>query len=199
MAWDIFRNIASWWDVKSPHVSSFEEWEMWTSSLSLSSRRKQLKVKQLPKILQLPKTMQVKSLDTISTWSKLDIFNRDLRPSTFGYNGKQKFVTSPSGSSRDAGRRVESKAKLEANPKRHLNSELPQQTLLEGKILSFADSVADRSIWDSEAVDFLSDISLKAPLSATPTSDYDVSPEQLANMTCEHDFAVVQDFGGESL
>ncbi|GJU85058.1 RNA-directed DNA polymerase, eukaryota, reverse transcriptase zinc-binding domain protein [Tanacetum coccineum] len=28
MARDIFRNIASWWDVKSPHVSSFEEWEM---------------------------------------------------------------------------------------------------------------------------------------------------------------------------
>ncbi|GJR09816.1 hypothetical protein Tco_0792468 [Tanacetum coccineum] len=42
MARDIFRNIASWWDVKSPHVSSFEEWEIWTSSLSLSSRRKQI-------------------------------------------------------------------------------------------------------------------------------------------------------------
>ncbi|GKB87733.1 hypothetical protein Tco_0960005, partial [Tanacetum coccineum] len=42
MARDIFRNIASWWDVKSPHVSSFEEWEMWTSSLTLSSRRKQI-------------------------------------------------------------------------------------------------------------------------------------------------------------
>ncbi|GJU93853.1 asparagine synthetase [glutamine-hydrolyzing] [Tanacetum coccineum] len=28
IARDIFRNIASWWDVKSPHVSSFEEWEM---------------------------------------------------------------------------------------------------------------------------------------------------------------------------
>nr|GEW86793.1 RNA-directed DNA polymerase, eukaryota [Tanacetum cinerariifolium] len=28
MARDIFRNIASWWDIKSPHVSSFEEWEM---------------------------------------------------------------------------------------------------------------------------------------------------------------------------
>ncbi|GJU75589.1 RNA-directed DNA polymerase, eukaryota, reverse transcriptase zinc-binding domain protein [Tanacetum coccineum] len=40
MARDIFRNIASWWDVKSPHVSSFAEWEMWTSSLTLSSRRK---------------------------------------------------------------------------------------------------------------------------------------------------------------
>ncbi|GKC65778.1 hypothetical protein Tco_1098376, partial [Tanacetum coccineum] len=33
---------ASWWDVKSPHASSFEEWEMWTSSLTLSSRRKQI-------------------------------------------------------------------------------------------------------------------------------------------------------------
>ncbi|GJT85373.1 RNA-directed DNA polymerase, eukaryota, reverse transcriptase zinc-binding domain protein [Tanacetum coccineum] len=42
MARDIFHNIASWWDVKSPHVSSFEEWEMWTSSLTLSSRRKQI-------------------------------------------------------------------------------------------------------------------------------------------------------------
>ncbi|GKB47939.1 RNA-directed DNA polymerase, eukaryota [Tanacetum coccineum] len=42
LARDIFRNIASWWDVKSPHVSSFEEWEMWTSSLTLSSRRKQI-------------------------------------------------------------------------------------------------------------------------------------------------------------
>ncbi|GKE26097.1 RNA-directed DNA polymerase, eukaryota, reverse transcriptase zinc-binding domain protein [Tanacetum coccineum] len=42
MARDIFRNIASWWDVKSPHVSSFEEWEMWTSSLTLFSRRKQI-------------------------------------------------------------------------------------------------------------------------------------------------------------
>nr|GEX24263.1 1-(5-phosphoribosyl)-5-[(5-phosphoribosylamino) methylideneamino] imidazole-4-carboxamide isomerase, chloroplastic [Tanacetum cinerariifolium] len=44
--------------------------------------------------------MQVKSLETSSTWSRLDIFNRVLRPSTFGYNGKQKFVTSSSGSSR---------------------------------------------------------------------------------------------------
>ncbi|GKA95431.1 RNA-directed DNA polymerase, eukaryota [Tanacetum coccineum] len=42
MARDIFRNIASWWDVKSPHVFLFEEWEMWTSSLTLSSRRKQV-------------------------------------------------------------------------------------------------------------------------------------------------------------
>nr|GEU80442.1 ribonuclease H-like domain-containing protein [Tanacetum cinerariifolium] len=42
MTRDIFRNIASWWDIKSPHVSSFEEWEMWTSSLTLSSRRKQI-------------------------------------------------------------------------------------------------------------------------------------------------------------
>ncbi|GJR37936.1 hypothetical protein Tco_1213620 [Tanacetum coccineum] len=42
MARDIFRNIAYWWDVKSPRVSSFEEWEMWTSSLTLSSRRKQI-------------------------------------------------------------------------------------------------------------------------------------------------------------
>nr|GEV77789.1 RNA-directed DNA polymerase, eukaryota, reverse transcriptase zinc-binding domain protein [Tanacetum cinerariifolium] len=33
---------ASWWDIKSPRVSSFEEWEMWTSSLTLSSRRKQI-------------------------------------------------------------------------------------------------------------------------------------------------------------
>nr|GEZ10980.1 hypothetical protein [Tanacetum cinerariifolium] len=33
---------ASWWDIKSPHFSSFEEWEMWTSSLTLSSRRKQI-------------------------------------------------------------------------------------------------------------------------------------------------------------
>nr|GEW15976.1 RNA-directed DNA polymerase, eukaryota [Tanacetum cinerariifolium] len=39
---DIFRNIASWWDIKSPHVFSFEEWEMWTSSLTLSSRRKHI-------------------------------------------------------------------------------------------------------------------------------------------------------------
>ncbi|PWA90540.1 histidine biosynthesis [Artemisia annua] len=44
--------------------------------------------------------MQVKSLETNSTWSRLDIFNRVLRPSTFGYNGKQKFVTTPSWSSR---------------------------------------------------------------------------------------------------
>ncbi|GKE57208.1 hypothetical protein Tco_1496393, partial [Tanacetum coccineum] len=111
-------------------------------------------------VKRLPKIMQVKSLDTISTWSRLDIFNRVLRPSTFGYNGKQKFVTSPSWSSRDAGSRVESKAKLEANRKRHLDSELPQQTLLEVFIAlfrSFADSVADRSIWGSKAVDFLSD------------------------------------------
>nr|GEU37600.1 putative reverse transcriptase domain-containing protein [Tanacetum cinerariifolium] len=42
MARDIFRNIASWWDIKSPRFSSFEEWEMWTSSLTLSSRRKQI-------------------------------------------------------------------------------------------------------------------------------------------------------------
>ncbi|GKC38702.1 hypothetical protein Tco_1051086, partial [Tanacetum coccineum] len=42
MARDIFRNITSWWDVKSPHVSSFEEWEMWTSSLTLSLRRKHI-------------------------------------------------------------------------------------------------------------------------------------------------------------
>ncbi|GKB07589.1 ALP1-like protein isoform X1 [Tanacetum coccineum] len=32
------------------------------------------------------------------------------------------------------------------------------------------------------------DGSLKAPQSATPTGHYDVSPEQLADMTCEHDF-----------
>ncbi|GKA79556.1 hypothetical protein Tco_0786152, partial [Tanacetum coccineum] len=42
MARDIFRNIASWWDVKSPHVSSFKEWDTWTSSLTLSSRRKHI-------------------------------------------------------------------------------------------------------------------------------------------------------------
>ncbi|GJZ30700.1 calcium-transporting ATPase 8, plasma membrane-type-like protein, partial [Tanacetum coccineum] len=32
------------------------------------------------------------------------------------------------------------------------------------------------------------DGSLKAPQSATPIGHYDVSPEQLADMTCEHDF-----------
>ncbi|GJZ83158.1 hypothetical protein Tco_0648331 [Tanacetum coccineum] len=42
VASDIFRKIASWWDVNHPRVSSFEEWEMWISSLTLSSRRKQL-------------------------------------------------------------------------------------------------------------------------------------------------------------
>ncbi|GJZ03791.1 hypothetical protein Tco_0537066 [Tanacetum coccineum] len=35
--------------------------------------------------------------------------------------------------------------------------------------------------------------SLKAPQSATPTSHYDVSPEQLADMTCEHDFRFLLD------
>ncbi|GKB79297.1 calcium-transporting ATPase 8, plasma membrane-type-like protein [Tanacetum coccineum] len=30
--------------------------------------------------------------------------------------------------------------------------------------------------------------SLRAPQSSTPTGHYDVSPEQLADMTCEHDF-----------
>ncbi|GJX30604.1 hypothetical protein Tco_0238683 [Tanacetum coccineum] len=36
----------------------------------------------------------------------------------------------------DAGRRVESKAKLEANRKRHIDSELPQQKLLETDIVT---------------------------------------------------------------
>ncbi|GKD65934.1 V-type proton ATPase subunit A2-like protein [Tanacetum coccineum] len=36
----------------------------------------------------------------------------------------------------DAGRRVQSKSKLEANQKRHLDSELPQQKLLETDIVT---------------------------------------------------------------
>ncbi|GJY71981.1 hypothetical protein Tco_0475684 [Tanacetum coccineum] len=35
--------------------------------------------------------------------------------------------------------------------------------------------------------------SLKAPQSATPTGHYDVSPEQLADMTFEHDFRFLLD------
>nr|GEX74030.1 RNA-directed DNA polymerase, eukaryota [Tanacetum cinerariifolium] len=50
MARDIFRNIASWWDIKSLHVSSFDELEMWTSSLALSSRRKQILEAQKPRL-----------------------------------------------------------------------------------------------------------------------------------------------------
>ncbi|GKF49391.1 RNA-directed DNA polymerase, eukaryota [Tanacetum coccineum] len=42
MVRDIYRKIASWWDVNSPRVYSFEEWEVWMSSLVLSSKRKQL-------------------------------------------------------------------------------------------------------------------------------------------------------------
>nr|GEV24380.1 RNA-directed DNA polymerase, eukaryota, reverse transcriptase zinc-binding domain protein [Tanacetum cinerariifolium] len=42
MASDIFRNIAFWWDVNPPHVASFEEWDLWMSSLNLSSNRKLL-------------------------------------------------------------------------------------------------------------------------------------------------------------
>nr|GEX66846.1 hypothetical protein [Tanacetum cinerariifolium] len=42
MASDIFRNIAFWWDVNPPQVASFEEWELWMSSLNLSSNRKLL-------------------------------------------------------------------------------------------------------------------------------------------------------------
>ncbi|GJU72884.1 RNA-directed DNA polymerase, eukaryota, reverse transcriptase zinc-binding domain protein [Tanacetum coccineum] len=42
MASDILHNIAFWWDVKPPHVASFEEWELWMSSLNLSSNRKLL-------------------------------------------------------------------------------------------------------------------------------------------------------------
>lgn len=40
------------------------------------------------------------------------------------------------------------------------------------------------------------DGSVKAPPSATPTGDYDVSPGQLADMTHDHDFAALQNFGG---
>ncbi|GKD04379.1 RNA-directed DNA polymerase, eukaryota, reverse transcriptase zinc-binding domain protein [Tanacetum coccineum] len=36
---DILRKIASWWDVNPPQVVSFEEWEVWMSSLDLSSNR----------------------------------------------------------------------------------------------------------------------------------------------------------------
>jgi len=36
----------------------------------------------------------------------------------------------------------------------------------------------------------------KAPPSAIPTGDYDVSPEQLATMTRDHDFSALQNFGG---
>ncbi|KAI7752178.1 hypothetical protein M8C21_027370, partial [Ambrosia artemisiifolia] len=36
----------------------------------------------------------------------------------------------------------------------------------------------------------------KAPPSPIPTGDYDVSPEQLATMTRDHDFAALQNFGG---
>ncbi|KAI7748739.1 hypothetical protein M8C21_020973, partial [Ambrosia artemisiifolia] len=40
------------------------------------------------------------------------------------------------------------------------------------------------------------DGSTKAPPSPIPTGDYDVSPEQLATMTRDHDFAALQNFGG---
>ncbi|KAI3811457.1 hypothetical protein L1987_21181 [Smallanthus sonchifolius] len=36
----------------------------------------------------------------------------------------------------------------------------------------------------------------KAPPSPIPTGDYDVSPEQLATMTRDHDFSTLQNFGG---
>ncbi|MFS7944541.1 putative P-type Ca(2+) transporter [Helianthus anomalus] len=36
----------------------------------------------------------------------------------------------------------------------------------------------------------------KAPPSPIPTGDYDVSPEQLATMTRDHDFSALQNFGG---
>ncbi|KAI3801602.1 hypothetical protein L1987_29711 [Smallanthus sonchifolius] len=36
----------------------------------------------------------------------------------------------------------------------------------------------------------------KAPPSTIPTGDYDVSPEQLATMTRDHDFSALQNFGG---
>ncbi|GKD15357.1 RNA-directed DNA polymerase, eukaryota, reverse transcriptase zinc-binding domain protein [Tanacetum coccineum] len=42
MASDIVRNIAFWWDVNPPHIASFEEWELWMSSLNLSSNHKLL-------------------------------------------------------------------------------------------------------------------------------------------------------------
>ncbi|GJT41805.1 RNA-directed DNA polymerase, eukaryota, reverse transcriptase zinc-binding domain protein [Tanacetum coccineum] len=42
MASDIVCNIALWWDVNPPHITSFEEWELWMSSLNLSSNHKLL-------------------------------------------------------------------------------------------------------------------------------------------------------------
>ncbi|GJR81865.1 1-(5-phosphoribosyl)-5-[(5-phosphoribosylamino) methylideneamino] imidazole-4-carboxamide isomerase, chloroplastic [Tanacetum coccineum] len=74
--------------------------DLFTKSLPTSVFRKHVHAIGMRHVKQLSKIMQVKSLETSSTWSRLDIFNRLLRPSTFGSNGKQKFVASPSGSSR---------------------------------------------------------------------------------------------------
>ncbi|GJZ40520.1 RNA-directed DNA polymerase, eukaryota, reverse transcriptase zinc-binding domain protein [Tanacetum coccineum] len=42
MVRDIYRKIASWWDVSSPQISSYEEWEAWISSLNFPFKRKLL-------------------------------------------------------------------------------------------------------------------------------------------------------------
>ncbi|GKA20902.1 hypothetical protein Tco_0700891, partial [Tanacetum coccineum] len=38
MVRDIYRKIASWWDVSSPQISSYEEWEAWILSLNFPSK-----------------------------------------------------------------------------------------------------------------------------------------------------------------
>ncbi|GJY30911.1 RNA-directed DNA polymerase, eukaryota, reverse transcriptase zinc-binding domain protein [Tanacetum coccineum] len=42
MVRDIYRKIASWWDYNVLDVTSYEEWDVWLSSLQLSSKRKQV-------------------------------------------------------------------------------------------------------------------------------------------------------------
>ncbi|GJX42842.1 RNA-directed DNA polymerase, eukaryota, reverse transcriptase zinc-binding domain protein [Tanacetum coccineum] len=42
MVRDIYRKIASWWDVSSPQIFSYEEWEAWISSFNFPFKRKLL-------------------------------------------------------------------------------------------------------------------------------------------------------------